>query len=162
MFALVDVEVDEFRRDTDGVEDGFLDGLRLAKHRDDEAVVIFVAFVVDETNALTPFKRCDDALDLLLVASFTKIGDAFNDLFHFCHAGFPFASFVLYVIMTVLEFSVVLCAKLAESIVCLLLSPQHAFNQRVVGDVGKCQSVGSVHHAIVFHHRLNRVFVARP
>ncbi len=107
---------------SDGVENSLFDGLRFAQYRDDEAVVVFVAFVVDETDALTPFKRCDDALDLLLVASFTKIRDAFNDLFHFCHVGFPFASFVLYVIMTVLEFSVVLCAKLAESIVCLLLS----------------------------------------
>jgi hypothetical protein len=80
VLALVHAHVDGRDRRFHGFENCGSERTRLAHHRDDAAVVVLVALVVQELDTLPAPERLYDFFDLLQITSFAEVRDAFDDL----------------------------------------------------------------------------------
>ena len=75
-------EVDQLGGFSDAAERGLCDRVRLAGNRDDTAVMIRVAFAVEQIHSGN-FAHCgDDGVNLGPIAAFGKIRNRFDKSFH--------------------------------------------------------------------------------
>ena len=75
-------EVDQFRGFSDSAQGCFGHRFRLAGQGDDAAVVVGVAFAIEQVHAGDLAHRGDDGVDLCGIAPFGEIRNAFDQSFH--------------------------------------------------------------------------------
>ncbi|OQA91721.1 MAG: hypothetical protein BWY25_03244 [Chloroflexi bacterium ADurb.Bin222] len=81
MRPLMDIQVNQFRRFGDALESGFLHGDGRTDERDHGAVVIGVRFHVQHPRIRHGAHGRHDRLNHLGTATFTEVGDTFDERF---------------------------------------------------------------------------------
>jgi hypothetical protein len=82
VFAGLRVQIDQLHRNSGG-PDGSLDHrVRLASKSDHGTVMIGVHRIIERRHARNRLDGFDDQFDLVAVAAFAEIRNAFDDLFH--------------------------------------------------------------------------------
>ena len=80
-------QIDQFRRFAYSAQGGFGHRFRFTRQRDHAAVVVRVAFVVEQIYAANLAHGRDDRVDFGRVAAFGKIRNTLNNSFHLVASG---------------------------------------------------------------------------
>ena len=82
VLSLVVVQVDQFYCHADGFDDCLAQGFGFAHYGHYQAVVVFVVTIVKQFHTGTCTERSYNLVNLLQVASFAEVGDAFHNSVH--------------------------------------------------------------------------------